>query len=212
MEDNKMDSISKITNKELMAQARNLLKGKWRLVIGAYVVYILVSCTPQIIPDIGWIIGMIISGPMLVGLTFFSLSLIRKKEAKISQIFTGFKKFRISLSAYLLQCMFIMLWSLLLIIPGILAGLSYSMTFFIIADDNTVGPLEALSRSKKMMHGNRLKLVYLGYRFIGWALLSILTFGIGFLWMFPYAFITFSLFYEDLKKANSESINPQIDT
>jgi uncharacterized membrane protein len=88
---------------------------------------------------------------------------------------------------------------LLLIIPGIIAALSYSMTFFIIADDESIEPMEALKKSKKMMEGYKLKLFYLSIRFFGLALLCILTLGIGFLWLIPYTYVTMAKFYDDIK-------------
>ena len=75
-----------------------------------------------------------------------------------------------------------------------------SMAFFIIADDADCGPLEAISRSKEMMKGNKWKLFCLHWRFFGWALLAaFFTFGIGYLWLVPYMQTSFAKFYEDVK-------------
>ena len=74
------------------------------------------------------------------------------------------------------------------------------MAFFIIADDADCGPLEAISRSKEMMKGNKWKLFCLHWRFFGWALLAaFFTFGIGYLWLVPYMQTSFAKFYEDVK-------------
>jgi uncharacterized membrane protein len=74
--------------------------------------------------------------------------------------------------AYILTTIFIFLWSLLLIVPGIMAAFSYAMTFFILADDRTVDGLEAIRRSKAMMYGHRWRLCCLVGRFTGWILLG----------------------------------------
>jgi uncharacterized membrane protein len=194
-----MDYISTTPNKVLMAQARESLKGLWGLAIGAVVVFILVLGACGIVPIIGSIAPLIIAGPMEVGLIIFSLAIARKQNAQLSQIFDGFKKFGVAVGANLLRMLFIFLWSLLLIVPGIIAGLSYAMTLYIVAESDSIGPLEAMQKSKEMMRGNRLKLFCLGWRFFGWSLLCMLTFGIGFLWLFPYAIVSYAQFYNDLK-------------
>ena len=73
------------------------------------------------------------------------------------------------------------------------------MTFFIIADDETIEPMAALDKSKKMMYGYKLQLFYLCLRFFGLSLLCILTLGIGFLWLFPYMYVTLAKFYDAIK-------------
>ena len=192
----------KTENVELMKMARESLKGKWGLAIGTYVVYILIisviQVTSRFIPFVG-LLSLIVVGPLVAGLAIFSLSLSRNKDAKLEQIFEGFNRFGTCVGAYLLMLLFILLWMLLLIIPGIIAALSYSMTFYILADDNSIGAMEAIDKSKQIMKGNKLKLFYLELRFIGWALLCILTLGIGFLWLMPYMQVSIAKFYDDVK-------------
>ncbi len=182
-----------------MQQARESLAGKWGQAIGALLVYMLVMVAIQLIPFAGAIIGLLIGGPMAIGLATFSLALARDKEANINQLFEGFNKFGLALAAYFLMVLFIILWMLLLIIPGIIAALSYSMTFYIIADEDSIDAMEAIDKSKAMMDGYKWKYFCLGLRFIGWALLCILTFGIGFLWLMPYMQVTNAKFYDDVK-------------
>ena len=93
--------------------------------------------------------------------------------------------------------MFISLWSLLLVIPGIIAAFRYAMAFFILADDENCGPLEALSRSKEMINGNKWKYFCLCWRFFGWALLCSFL-PIGWLWLIPYMQTSLAAFYEDV--------------
>ena len=189
-------------NVVLMQMARESLKGKWGLAIGTLVVYFLIAVVLQIIPIVGPIAPLIISGPFAIGLAVFSLSISRNQDAKLEQIFQGFNNFGTALGAYLLMILFILLWTLLLIIPGIISGISYSMTFYILADDNSIGAMEAIDKSKKMMDGYKWKYFCLGLRFLGWALLCILTLGIGFLWLMPYMQVSMAKFYDDVK-ANS---------
>ncbi|MEI9935004.1 MAG: DUF975 family protein [Ferruginibacter sp.] len=189
----------KTENVVLMKHARESLSGKWPLAIGTFVVYYLINGCVQSIPFAGIVGSLLIGGPMLVGVAVFSLSLSRNTYPRFEQIFDGFKKFDVALGAYLLTFIFVLLWSLLLIIPGIIAALSYSMTFFILADNDSIGAMEAIDQSKAMMDGYKWKLFYLGLRFLGLALLCILTLGIGFLWLIPYIQVTMAKFYDDLK-------------
>ncbi|MDD2272875.1 MAG: DUF975 family protein [Desulfuromonadaceae bacterium] len=193
-----MSNISIIDNKILMAQARESLKGNWGLVTGTTVLFIIISGVVQCIPLLGGFIGFAINGPLSLGLATLYLSIIRNKEAKSSQLFDGFNRFGVSLGAYLLALLFCVLWALLLIVPGIIASLSYSMMYYIIADDRNIGPLEAISKSKAIMYGNKWKLACLNARFIGWSILCIFTLGIGFIWLLPYIATSNAKFYEEI--------------
>lgn len=188
-------------NKELMAEARESLSGNWGLAIGTFLVYGIIISSLQFIPVVGSVLALFIAGPMLVGVSMFSLSLSRSENARLEQIFEGFKNYGTVLGAYLLMVLFIFLWMLLLIIPGIIAAIAYSQTFYILAEDDTIGSMDALKKSKEMMDGYKWKYFCLGLRFIGWALLCILTLGIGFLWLSPYIQISYAKFYEDIKAA-----------
>lgn len=122
---------------------------------------------------------MIIGGPFSLGLSIFILAVSRDQDAKFSQLFYGFYLIWKALGAYLAILLFTLLWTLLLIIPGIMAAISYSLTFYIIADDYSIGALEAIDKSKKMMYGYKWKYFRLSLRLFGLALLCIFTLGIG---------------------------------
>jgi uncharacterized membrane protein len=87
----------------------------------------------------------------------------------------------------------------------IIAALSYGLAFFLMADNPKIGIMEALKKSKKMMYGHKWKYFCLGLRFLGWILLSILTLGIGLLWVAPYMYVSYAKFYEDVKANYVES-------
>lgn len=190
----------KLSNKEIMKQAREVLREHWALAVGTMFVYDIIIHGVAYAGSAGCIASIIIAGSMTVGLSIFALSFSRKQDAKFEQIFKGFRKFPVALCAYLLFNVFILLWTLLLIIPGIIASLSYSQTFYIIAENDSIGPLQAIRKSKQIMHGHKWKYFCLQLRFIGWALLCILTFGIGFLWLMPYMTVSFARFYDDIAK------------
>jgi uncharacterized membrane protein len=182
----------------LMKEARETLSGRWGLAIGFCFLYMLITIAVQSPRKIGSLLGLVIGGPMLLGLATFSLAFSRRQEASVSQLFIGFNDFGRTFVAYFLRILFILLWALLLIVPGIIAALSYSQTFFILAEDKTISGSDAIKKSKAMMYGNKKKLFFLMLRFFGWFLLSILTCGIGFLWLIPYVQITMAKFYEDI--------------
>lgn len=187
-------------NSALMKMGRETLKGKWGLAIGAFLVVYLIEGAIQAIPKGGGgILYLIIGGPFALGMAIFSLSFSRHQEPRFEQVFEGFRAFGRTLGAYLLIILYVFLWLLLLIIPGIIAALSYSMTFFILADDSSINATEAMDKSKQMMKGYKWKLFGLFLRFFGWALLCILTLGIGFLWWIPWLRVTTAHFYDDIK-------------
>jgi len=187
-------------NRDLMAMARDSLAGNWATGVLVMLLYsVVVSGSSNFIPVVGWIISLFLAGPMMLGLYKVFLQLARRQPTKIEQLFDGFKRFGTAMGAYLLINLYVMLWLLLLIIPGIIAGYAYSMTFYIMNDDETLGPNEAITLSKEMMRGNKLKLFCLYWRFFGWGLLCILTLGIGFLWLGPYTQTAMAHFYEDIR-------------
>ena len=189
----------KTENSALMQMARESLQDRWGTAIAALLIYFLMGLFCQFIPFIGSIAWFVVTGSFAVGLAIFSLSIARGKDARVEQIFDGFKKFEKALIAYLLMVVFVLLWMLLLIIPGIIASFAYSQTFYILADDDTIEPLEALKKSKEMMYGYKWKLFSLFLWFFLLSLLCILTLGIGFLWLMPYMQVTLAHFYLELK-------------
>jgi uncharacterized membrane protein len=186
------------TNSILTAQACAALKWEWKTAIIAFVIYVAVSGLLSVIPILGWILALLTAGPLLVGFNKYFLRLYRQEETDFSQLFDGFSSFSSSLVAWLLCAIYVFLWSLLLIVPGIIAALSYSMTYFIISDNPGIDGLEALRKSKEMMRGYKGKLFCLACRFIGWFFLCLLTLGIGFLWLGPYWMTSKAAFYQDL--------------
>ncbi len=198
-----------MTNAEITARARAMLKGAWRLPILASAIYLSIILLLECIPVIGWIGAIVLSGPLTLGYYTAYLAFVRTREMRLSQIFDGFRHFANAFLAYLLKTVFIILWALLLIIPGIIAALSYAMTFFILADNPGMEGLTAITQSKELMRGRKWKLFCLGCRFIGWFLLGIISLGIGFLWIVPYFQTSLTIFYADAKgEAAPLPVNP----
>lgn len=147
------------------------------------------------------LLSFIIGGPINFGLAAFYLKLARHQKAAFAELFSGFQYFWKNFVLNFFIIIFTILWFLLLIIPGIIASLRYSMAYYIMNDNPGLKPLEAIEQSKKMMYGNKGRLFYLWLSFIGWFLIGILTLGIGLLFLLPYFNATITNFYEDIKQA-----------
>ncbi|MDP6921836.1 MAG: DUF975 family protein [Lutibacter sp.] len=191
------------TNAALTAAARDSLSERWGLAIGVFFVYFMTLVAISLIPVAGSILQLIIAGPLGLGVAIFSKAIARKEAADIDQLFQGFQQFGRALVSYLLMTLFVFLGMLLLIIPGIILALAYSQVFYILSDDETISPMEALNKSKEMMQGYKWKYFLLALRFLGWFLLCILTLGIGLLWLMPYVQVSYATFYEALKKQSA---------
>ena len=98
-----------------------------------------------------------------------------------------------------LMYLFIFLWSLLLVIPGIIKTFSYAMTPYILEEHPELTANEAIDHSRAMMKGHKFDLFWLILSFIGWMILCLFTFGIGYLWLLPYMQTSVAGFYEDVK-------------
>lgn len=104
----------------------------------------------------------------------------------------------------LLKDIFVALWTCLLIIPGIIKVFSYAMTPYILEERPELSASESIDRSRAMMKGHKFDLFYLYLSFIGWFLLSILSCGIGFFWLFPYVESAVAAFYKEVKAEYEE--------
>ena len=167
----------------------------------------------QIFPVINFILSIaaaVVTGPFALGFAGYFLKRVRGQEIATKNIFDGFYRFSGSFLVQLLTQLFTFLWCLLLVIPGIVKALGYSMAFYIMYDNPDIRPLEAIKRSQIMMKGYKGKLFLLELSFIGWTLLCILSLGIGFLWLNPYMYLSIANFYENLKRnqENNQAANP----
>jgi len=190
-------------NRVLMENSWNTLNFRWSQPALASLLYLVIQVGASAIPIAGWFGSLVIAGPLMLGYVAFMVAFFdRAPDANIEKIFTGFNNFANAFVLQLVMTIFIFLWSLLLIIPGIMATYSYSMAFFIMHDDPQVTGTEAIRRSKEMMNGHRWRLFCLDCRFIGWWLLCILSLGIGSLWIMPYHYGARLLFYRDLTNQN----------
>lgn len=183
------------TNHELKSQARLALKGSyWYILVVMIVISAIVGATG---------VGVIIAGPLFVGFSFYLLSIFRQEHRgdRLEDLIYGFRQNFLSyIVTYIVMNIFIFIWSLLFVIPGIIKTFAYSQVGFILADDPTLDYKQALSKSEAMMKGNKMRLFSLSLSFIGWFLLSLLTAGLGLIFLIPYVSMSRAIFYEDLKQ------------
>ena len=139
--------------------------------------------------------SMLVSGPLTLGYVTFILAIFRRKDASPMEVFYGFERSE-KLWPHDRNKYSRLLWSLLFIIPGIIASFRYALAFYILADHPEIGIFEAIRESKRLMYGNKLKLFCLELSFIGWFILGLLTAGIGMLWVMPYIIASTAGFYE----------------
>lgn len=121
---------------------------------------------------------ILVTGALNLSLAIFFLAVFRRHDVRTTDMFLGFEKFGKALGLYLFQSLFIFLWAMLFIVPGIIASIRYSQAFFIFADDPTKGIRQCMDESKAMMKGNKAKAFCLGLSFIGWGLLCAIPSGI----------------------------------
>ena len=124
------------------------------------------------------IYSLLVTGAMDLGLTLFFLAMFRRQIVGIGDVFLGFERYGKALGLFLFQGLFIVLWSLLFIVPGIIAAIRYSQAFFILADDPNKGIRQCMDESKIMMRGNKAKYFCMSLSFIGWAILASIPAGV----------------------------------
>lgn len=208
-------------NSELRAQARERLEGQWGTFVLMTFLMLVIQTILQIPGYIGSLLEILSPENVLASLSFSNISNIlsllalplswgltvsllrnhREESVDLENLFDGFRGGRYTrvFCAIFLVNLFTFLWALLLIIPGIMKAFSYALTPYIIMDEPELTARQAITRSCEIMEGRRWKLFCLYLSFIGWGILSLLTFGIGFLWLLPYMNASFAAFYEDAR-------------
>lgn len=145
----------------------------------------------------------IIGGTINLGYTQYLLDQHDRKELDFHVLFSQFNRFGVGFLQYFLRYLYIALWSLLFIIPGIVKSFSYAMTPYILAENPEMTANEAITTSRQMMDGHKGELFWLRLTFIGWTILCVFTLGIGNLFLSPYMNAAEAAFYRQLKDDSS---------
>lgn len=181
-------------------EARNMLTGKWLFATELTVIFCVIVLLSQAVSGTLFIIAFAATPLFGYGYRLSMLRLSRGEEITFEMLFEGFSKRSLTLFlAYIIAFVRIFLWSLLLIVPGIIAAYSYSQVFFILADHPEYSASEAIEESKRIMMGNKWRYFFLTFSFIGWAFLSVFTLFIGYFFLTPYMYVSFAKFYDSIK-------------
>ena len=202
---------------DLKGEALDSLEGKWGLAVGATLLISILITAFSFSVDwgfsliFGWqktngslstnILSFFFFFLLTLGGYYIGFNILREKQASIGNVFIWFsegKRFLKSFLLYLLVNLYLFLWTLLFIIPGIIKSFSYAMTYFIINDHPEYSLNQAITESRRMMDGHKMEYFILCLSFIGWFILSCITLGIGFLWLIPYFYTTSAAFYEEI--------------
>lgn len=199
--------------RQLGKQSRNSNMGTIiGIVLLAYVIGLLLSGT-----IVG---GLLVAGVLELGIAMSCLKLVRKQQLTVNNLFDSLNQFVPALMASILMWIYTLLWSLLLVIPGIIASINYSMTYYILADYPQLTANQAISKSKELMHGYKWKFFCLQLSFIGWIIVGAFTLGILYIWLAPHMLCTNAVFYEYVRSQKGWTCNsvedvfedrPQID-
>lgn len=157
----------------------------------------------------GSLYGMF-SSIIQAGYCSFNLKLVDDEDPAFRNLFSQFRKSKAIIIAYLLRFLFESIGYMLFIVPGIIISYNYALVPFILADNPCVSGKEALKMSREMMYGNRWRLFCLQFSFIGWILLTILSLGIGSIWLTPYQNAALASFYRELFPAKIEESPEEI--
>lgn len=146
---------------------------------------------------------ILFSGALALGHCKYYIDLVAEnRQDEVSVIFSRFDIFLKAMGLNLFMALFIWLWSLLFIVPGIIATYRYRLAPYLMAENPGLGIREAVNMSKELMAGHKWRLFCLELSFIGWGILSALTCGIGDLWLQPYISAATAAFYIDLTGRN----------
>ena len=140
--------------------------------------------------------------PLGIGTTAFFISLIENENFEAKDLFKYYHDFVKIIGVTVLMGLIIMLGYICFIIPGIILTLSYSLVPIILIKKPELGIVETLKYSREKMQGHKLDAFVLGLSFIGWAILGTLTFGILYIWLYPYMQLTFTKFYLNILGEN----------
>lgn len=220
------------TNQDYKNDALKALSGNWAHAVIAAIVMMLLSSllispsyinsysnalnlgllVPGYVVYGGGLLIMFILYPLLAGFnnSFRVLYETGDNRLTANTFHLGFSNW-LHVSLGMIVCyLYIVLWSLLFVIPGIIKAFSYAMTPYILVEHPEMSINQAIDESRRLMKGHKFDFFYLELSFIGWVILSsVFTLGIGFIWLIPYISTSAAAFYNDLKNGESETPTPE---
>ncbi len=153
----------------------------------------------------GGIFGLaafLLGGVLQLGYATFLLKQYDHQQTEFNDLFSQFHRFGQGFAQMFLRGLYSFLWTLLFIIPGIIAAYRYAMTPYIMAEHPELTASEAIDRSKYLMEGHKWDLFVLRLTFLGWDFLAALSLNIGNLWLNPYKNAAEAAFYRKISRQN----------
>ncbi|AWV97381.1 DUF975 family protein [Arcticibacterium luteifluviistationis] len=188
-----------MNNLDIISKSRDLLSGKWIPAIAVVIIFSLISSLPNRVNENLSFIGLILGGPLNLGLAIFFQRTVRGQQSGIENLFDGFSNYLQSTIAFILVIVVVCIGFVLLIIPGIMMAMGLSQTFFIMADDNKISGIDAMKKSWEMMDGYKMKYFLLSLIHIGMMILGMLALIVGIFYALPIIYNSMALFYDKLK-------------
>lgn len=205
------------SNQYYKNEALSALRGNWANALVATIIFIALALffssndainsyyqRVVINPFIGYslsFVSLFVLLPLAVGYSNSMRVLLETGDNRLTNnsFSLGFGNWLHVVWGMILSTIYIFLWTLLLIIPGIIKSYSYALTPYILVEHPEMSANEAIEESMRLMDGHKFDLFYLQLSFIGWAILSILSLGLGFFWLIPYQMTAQAAFYRDIK-------------
>ena len=194
----------KLTCQELRDRAWNSLSGKyWSLIIMLLVVAMISGAAGSFTMGLLSLLTL----PMSYALSVAFLNVSRTQcNPQLECMFTVYRdNFLKAFLVPLLQGLFVFLWSLLFVIPGVIMAYAYSMAIYVANDNPELSAMDAIRKSRELMDGHKWDLFVLDLSFIGWIFLCLLTCGIGFFFLAPYIEMAHVEFYRELTEQVTEA-------
>ena len=146
------------------------------------------------------LISILLGAVVSLGLCQYNLKMIDGEMPELGILFSNFSNWSKAVWLVIRRGLFVFLWALLLVIPGIIKSYAYAMSVFVLSENPEISPKEAMEVSQKIMQGNKWRLFCLQLSFIGWDILNLFTLGIGSLWLGPYKNAAFASFYDEVSR------------
>jgi uncharacterized membrane protein len=146
--------------------------------------------------------AILLAGGLYISLAAIFLAVVNKnKKPAVEDVLIGYKdgNFGRGLVGYIRYEVFVLLWSLLFLVPGIVKSYAYAQMFYLLADNPKLDAGEAQKKSIAMMDGHKAEMFVLHLSFIPWLLLASVTFGLAFIYVGPYMEATMAKYYGYLK-------------
>ena len=183
----------------LKSAAKRQIKGNIGILFVISLLSGLITGALSAIPLVGTIAGMLLSAAFALAVINIYLGLTQGRKPEVADLFSEMSNILPAFCTQFLVGLFTFLWSLLLIVPGIIKACAYSQAMYILAENPGISPMEAIKRSKEMMQGHKMEYFLLVLSFFGWALLAPFTLGILYIWLLPYMQATMANYYRSLK-------------